>query len=198
MRHDVPLPQAYRLINHGPTVLVSAAHGGRRNVMAAAWNTVFEFDPPRVGVVLDKSSFTRGLVEASGRFTLQVPCRDFADATFTVGSTSGHTLADKIAHFGLATFAARTMDAPLLEGCIAWLECRVIPEPHVQQAYDLFVGEVFAAQADERVFTNGRWRDEIPPGLATLHHVGGGRFFCAGSPLQAQGLAERPAQAPGR
>lgn len=23
MRHDVPLPQAYRLINHGPTLLVS-------------------------------------------------------------------------------------------------------------------------------------------------------------------------------
>ena len=28
MRQDVPLPQAYRLMNHGPTVLVSAAHGG--------------------------------------------------------------------------------------------------------------------------------------------------------------------------
>ena len=26
-----------RLVNHGPTVLVSSAHGGRRNVMAAAW-----------------------------------------------------------------------------------------------------------------------------------------------------------------
>ena len=36
-RVAVPLPKAYRLLNHGPTVLVSSAHAGRRNVMAAAW-----------------------------------------------------------------------------------------------------------------------------------------------------------------
>lgn len=36
-RRPVPLAKAYRLLNHGPTVLVSAAHGGKRNVMAAAW-----------------------------------------------------------------------------------------------------------------------------------------------------------------
>ena len=33
----VPLEKAYRLINHGPTVLVSARHGGVDDVMAAAW-----------------------------------------------------------------------------------------------------------------------------------------------------------------
>ena len=32
----VPLAKAYRLLNHGPTVLVSAAHAGDCNVMAAA------------------------------------------------------------------------------------------------------------------------------------------------------------------
>ena len=32
----VPLDKAYRLLNHGPTVLVSAQHAGERNVMAAA------------------------------------------------------------------------------------------------------------------------------------------------------------------
>jgi len=33
----VPLNTAYRLLNHGPTVLVSSTHGGVDNVMAAAW-----------------------------------------------------------------------------------------------------------------------------------------------------------------
>ena len=36
-RRPVPLAKAYRLLNHGPTVLVSAAHDGQRNIMAAAW-----------------------------------------------------------------------------------------------------------------------------------------------------------------
>ena len=59
MRQTFNLPHACRLINHGPTVLVSAAHAGRRNVMAAAWSMPVEFTPPRVAVVIDKSTFTR-------------------------------------------------------------------------------------------------------------------------------------------
>jgi len=35
--HTVDLKHAYRLLNHGPTVLVGSAHAGRANVMAAAW-----------------------------------------------------------------------------------------------------------------------------------------------------------------
>ena len=69
----VELEKAYRLLNHGPTVLVSAQHGDDRNVMAAAWACALEFKPAKVSVVLDKSTKTRQLVEQSGYFTLQVP-----------------------------------------------------------------------------------------------------------------------------
>ncbi len=31
----VPLNKAYRLLNHGPTVILSAAHEGRENAMSA-------------------------------------------------------------------------------------------------------------------------------------------------------------------
>lgn len=184
-RRDVPLPQAYRLLNHGPTVLVSAAHQGRRNVMAAAWAMPLDFDPPKVTVVIDKSTFTRQLIEANGCFALSVPCRALADATFAAGSVSGAQRADKFADCGLGTFAAQRIDAPLVEGCVAWLECRVIVEPHHQQAYDLFVAEVLAAQADERAFAGGRWRADAPAELRTLHHQGGGAFFVAGETVQA-------------
>ena len=33
----VPLEKAYRLVNHGPTILISACHENTINVMAAAW-----------------------------------------------------------------------------------------------------------------------------------------------------------------
>lgn len=51
----VELEKAYRLLNHGPTVLVSAQHGDDRNVMAAAWACALEFKPAKVSVVLDKA-----------------------------------------------------------------------------------------------------------------------------------------------
>jgi flavin reductase (DIM6/NTAB) family NADH-FMN oxidoreductase RutF len=191
MRQAVDLPKAYRLLNHGPTVLVSAAHAGRRNVMAAAWAMPLDFDPPKVVVVIDKSTYTRGLVEASGHFVLNVPCRDFADASFTVGSVSGRDMgdSDKFARYGLASFAGSVVGAPLLEGCVAWLECRLLPEPHNQQRYDLYIGEVLAASADDRVFSNGRWHFSAEhDGLRTIHHVAGGAFVIAGETVQAQVL----------
>ena len=43
-RRPVPLSKAYRLLNHGPTVLVSAAHNGQRNIMAAAWAMPLDFE----------------------------------------------------------------------------------------------------------------------------------------------------------
>lgn len=39
-----------------------------------------------------------------------------------------------------------------------WLECRVIVEPQNQNRNDLYLGEVVAAWADDRVFSHGWWR----------------------------------------
>ena len=52
----VPLEKAYRLINHGPTVLVSASYAGVNNVMAAAWCCALDFAPPKLTVVIDKAT----------------------------------------------------------------------------------------------------------------------------------------------
>src|SRR3970040_2948605 len=69
----VDLQKAYRLINHGPTVLVSTRHAGVDNVMAAAWACALDFAPPKLTVVLDKSSKTREMIEKQGAFVIQVP-----------------------------------------------------------------------------------------------------------------------------
>ena len=181
----VPLAQSYRLLNHGPTVLVSSAHGGRRNVMAAAWNMPLDFDPPKVAVVIDRTTFTRELIEASGEFVLAVPGRAIAAQVLAVGSRSGRD-GDKFAALGLEALPAAQVAAPLPAGCIGWLECRVIPEPHIQQAYDLFLGEVLAAWADPAVFSDGRWHfggDE----QRSIHYVAGGQFFATGDAFDVKG-----------
>lgn len=179
----VDLAQAYRLINHGPTVLVCSAHAGRRNIMAAAWNMPLDFDPPKVAVVIDKTTFTRELIEASGEFVLGVPTRALADQTVAVGSTSGCDK-DKFAQLGLETLAASQVAAPLVLGCAGWLECRVMPEPHIEQTYDLFLAEVVAAWADPAIYSAGRWQFDTPT-QRTLHYVAGGRFFETGEAFDA-------------
>ncbi len=181
----VPLDKAYRLLNHGPTVLVSASHGGVDNVMAAAWACALDFAPPKVTVVLDKSTRTRELVEASGWWVLSVPNVSLAALTLGVGSDSARGTPDKLRKHGVGTFRTPDVPVPLVAGCSAWLACRLVPEPHNQQTYDLFIGEVVGAWADERVFRSGRWCfEDAPRELRTLHYVAGGQFYVTGESLR--------------
>ena len=136
-------------------------------------------------VVLDKATVTRGLIEASGVFALQLPTRAMATLTVGVGTDSARDVPDKLARHGVRIFKAPGSDLPLVEGCVGWLACRLVPEPHNQQAYDLFIGEVVGAWADERVFRDGRWHFEgAPDELRTIHHVAGGQFLVTGAPVQ--------------
>jgi flavin reductase (DIM6/NTAB) family NADH-FMN oxidoreductase RutF len=186
----VALEHASRLINHGPTVLITSAHGGHRNVMAAAWSMPVEFTPPRIAVVIDKKTFTRELVTAAGAFALCVPGAALADATFAVGCVSGREVPDKLARFGLTAQPGPALGMPVIEeGCCAWMECRLIPERHTEEAYDTCFAEVEAAAADERVFRNGRWAfSDAHADLHTLHHQGAGAFAVAGRTVQARSL----------
>jgi flavin reductase (DIM6/NTAB) family NADH-FMN oxidoreductase RutF len=188
----VDLTKAYRLLNHGPTILVTSSHAGKQNIMAAAWNVPLDFDPPKIIVVIDKNTYTRELIEASGTFAINVPCVAQIDTVQKVGTSSGRDLkdTDKFALYGLETFPAKEITAPLLKGCVAWLECKILPEPHNQSTYDLFIAEVVAAYADERVFSDGHWHfegndQETYDKLRTIHHVAGGSFFATGEVHQA-------------
>jgi flavin reductase (DIM6/NTAB) family NADH-FMN oxidoreductase RutF len=60
---------------------------------------------------------------------------------------------------------------PALEtGCAAWLGCRLIPEPHTEDAYDACFGKVVTAAADARIFKDAHWsfRDDNVE-LQTIH-----------------------------
>lgn len=188
MRLPVELPKAYRLLNHGPTLLVTSAYAGRRNIMAAAWNSGLDFTPAKAMVVIDKSTFTRGLIEGSGEFALNIPCRAQAQAVLDAGSVSGRDMVaeDKFARLGLATFPAEKIAAPLLDGCVAWLECKAIREPHIEQAHDIFLGEVVAAWADSRVFYDGHWHFGEDKSLRTIHYIAGGTFLAIGEAFELE------------
>ena len=184
----VPLEKAYRLLNHGPTVLVSSHHGGVDNVMSAAWACALDFAPPKLTVVLDKQTATRTLVENSGRFVVQVPTVALLDLTNRVGNRSLAEDPAKLADAGVGLLRLAGDTLPFVEGCSAWLECRLVPEPHNQAAYDLFIGEVVAAWADDRVFRDGHWHfEEAGPEWRSIHHVAGGHFYAIGEAMQAGG-----------
>lgn len=184
--HPVALEHASRLVNHGPTVLVTSAHGDKRNIMAAAWSMPVEFRPPRIAVVIDKKTYTRELVQASGGFGICLPGAALVDLSYAVGNVSGRML-DKFERWKIEAGRGPVLGMPVLEsGCSAWLECRLISEPHTEDAYDTCFGEVVAAAADARIFSGGHWNfNSQNAELQTIHHLGAGNFVRAGGVLRA-------------
>ena len=112
---SVALEHASRLVNHGPTVLVTSrsADGKRRNVMAAAWSMPVEFTPPRIAIVIDKRTFTRELVSDSGAFAICIPGTTLADLTYAVGSCTGREI-DKFSRYGIEATPGPALGVPLI------------------------------------------------------------------------------------
>lgn len=184
----VDLSKAYRLINHGPTVLVSSRHQKIDNVMAAAWACALDFSPSKLTVVIDKSTKTREMIEKSGFFGIQVPTVAQIQLTNEVGSKSLEDDPEKLKSSGAELFQMDGFDIPFVRGCSAWMACKVIPEPHVQETYDLFIGEMIGAWADTRVFKDGRWHfEDADPSLRSIHHVAGGNYYAIGEVFKSRG-----------
>ncbi len=183
MRIPVGLDHAHRLLNHGPVTLVGTARGDERNVMAAAWVMPIDFTPPKFAAVIAADTQTRELLLATGECTLMAPTDAMLDVTYAVGTHSGRD-GDKLARFGLTAERGSLVAAPLIAGCACWLECKRVPEPHVEQAYDLFVLECVAAWADDALWQRGEWQFQAG-GPRTIHHLKGGLFFQTGERRQA-------------
>ncbi|MCX6354506.1 MAG: flavin reductase family protein [Candidatus Aureabacteria bacterium] len=172
MKKNVPLDVSYRLINHGPVVLVSTLYRGRPNVCAAAWVTPVDLN--LVLVVISRENYTARCIQSTGEFVINVPNHTLRQKVVACGSVSGERV-DKFARFGLTPEKARKVGAPLIRECIGHLECKVIKgEERLSRKYDIFLARVVAASAERGLFST-HWLPRMPA-ARTLHHLGGKRF----------------------
>ncbi len=181
----VAAEKVYRLLNIGATTVVTAKHDGKADAMAAAWACNVDLAPSKISVVIDKSHYTRPLMEKSGYFALQLPTVGIAKTVIELGSVSKNDDPRKLENSSARFFYEEGFDIPLLEGCAAWMICRIIPEAHNEKAYDMFIAECVAAWADSRVFKDGHYLFETAPeDLRTLHYVAGGHFYVIGKGIE--------------
>lgn len=173
------------MFNHGPVALVSAAHDGASNVMAAAWVCPLDFDPPKFTVVLAADTYTRALAVRSGELVLQVPTVSMLAIVEGVGNCSGRD-ENKWERFGIEREDEPSVRAPLVKGCVGWIAAKLLDEPKLATDYDLFIVQGFAAWTDDRVFTDGRLREDVAPELRTVHHVAGGTYVVDGEVVRAR------------
>jgi flavin reductase (DIM6/NTAB) family NADH-FMN oxidoreductase RutF len=157
-------------------VLVTSAFADRRNVMTVAWQTPLSVRPPLLGVSIATTHLSHELIEASGEFAVNVPGVELLSQVHLCGSITGRKQ-DKFQKTGLTPVPAQKIKAPLIEECLAHLECQVVARYPVGD-HTLFVGQVVAATVREGLFS-GYWEDR--PQAITIHHLGGNRYYLSGT-----------------
>lgn len=164
---------AYRLLNPGAVVLVSGGDSQGDGVFAVTWNMPVRKNPGTVALLSGKRHWTYAFIERTGELGINIPDASLTDAVYGCGTTSGHKGVDKWTRFGITRQAPTHIQAPLVEECIATLECKV------EQIVDLgasalIVAQVLEAKADPRHYPKGSW--SFDNGLELIHHLGGDRF----------------------
>jgi flavin reductase (DIM6/NTAB) family NADH-FMN oxidoreductase RutF len=182
MRQTIDERDARRLLGGGPVALVTTSWRGNPNIMPAIFVTPLSIEPPLIGVAVHPARHTHDMIKFSEEFALNIPTTQLLHHVQYVGSVSGVDL-NKLELTRLPTFAARKIDAPLLEGCVGWIECGV-HDAFTIGDHTLFVGKVVAAQAEKDAFDEA-WllRD---PEEKPLHYLGVNFYATLGPRLEAR------------
>jgi len=182
MRKTLDEMEARRLLTGGPVVLVTTSWHAKANVMPVAYAVPLSFKPPLVGIAVHPSRHTHDMIRFSEEFAINVPGRSLIHHVQYLGSVSGQEL-DKFELTKLPTFKARKVGAPLIEGCIGYIECGLEDALRIGD-HTLFVGRVVAASADDEAFDE-TWLladDDYKP----LHYLGLSRYAILSETLEAR------------
>ena len=181
MRRLCDVTDARRLLNPGPVAVVTTSWRGITNAAPIAWLAPLSMEPPLVGCVIHPHRHTADMIRFSEAFAINIPGPALLKHTAFFGSQTGLN-ANKIEASGLEVFSPLAIDAPLLEGCLAWIECTVQDVIRIGD-HTLFVGNVVKVQADDEAYAQ-QWllndRDHSP-----LTFIGGTRYAVIGEPLEA-------------
>ncbi len=172
---------ARRLLNPGPVAIVTTSWRGAANAAPVAWTLPLSMTPPLIGLAIHPHRHTADMIRFSEEFAINIPGPDLLKQTAFLGSMSGLEN-NKIEAADLQTFRGLRVEAPLIEGCLAWIECGlhdVIPVGD----HTLFVGSVLKVQAIDEAYA-GRWL-LAERRYSPLTYIGGPNYAVISEPLEA-------------
>ena len=169
---DLQLSKAFTLIEPGPVVLVTTNDGRTDNVMTVTWTMVLDFSPVfAIGTGTWNHSYAA--LRDSGECVLAIPTVDMIDTAIGIGTCSGRDT-DKFRKFGLTRVKAGHVRAPLIQECLANIECRVV---EIVDRHNIVVLEGVAAY-----FDTARAEQRM------IHAVGDGTFIADGARMDRKAM----------
>ncbi len=161
------LSKAFTLMESGPVVLVTTHDGTKDNIMTISWTMVMDFTPV-FAITTGEWNHSFAALRKSRECVIAVPTVDLLDKVVGIGTCSGSDI-DKFSRFALTPLQARLVKAPLIQECIANIECKVID---IIKKHNIVVLQGVAAYVD-----TARKEQRM------IHAVGDGTFIVDGRKL---------------
>ena len=160
----IRLSKAFTLIEPGPVVLVTTSDGDKNNIMTISWTMVMDFTPV-FALTTGPWNHSYAALHKTRECVLAIPGVDLIDKIVGIGTCSGVDT-DKFEKFKLTPVKGSRVAAPLIQECLANIECRVVD---IVARHNILVLEGLAA-----------WFDDSRKEKRTLHAVGDGTFVADG------------------
>jgi flavin reductase (DIM6/NTAB) family NADH-FMN oxidoreductase RutF len=158
-----------------PMSIVSTVVDGKVNHMAVGWITRTNFQPPMIGVALNKSHHTNRGIREHRAFAVSIPSVDLVRAVDFTGLVSGANV-DKSELFKV--FYGAVEHAPMVAECPLAMACR-LAQTVDQPTNEFFIGEIVEAYCAEQFMTGGSPDvEKINPITLTMPD---NRFWAVGS-----------------
>lgn len=157
---EISIKKAFTFLEPGPVILVTTKEGDKNNIMTISWHMVMDFAPHiAISTGVWNHSFTTMMKTKD--CVIAIPDADMIEKVIRIGTVSG-TEVDKFKEFGLTPLPAKSVKAPLIDECIACIECKV--EDYIEK-HGIVVLEGIRL-----------WLDQDKKGKPTFHANGDGTF----------------------
>ncbi|MDR1367344.1 MAG: flavin reductase family protein [Candidatus Accumulibacter sp.] len=166
---EFPLNRAFTWFESGPVLLIGTSWKGKPNAMTISCHMSMGFTP-LLGCMLGPWNHTYEILRNTRKCVVSVPGADLMEIAVDIGNCSGESM-DKFAHFGLTYRPGEETGAPMIEECLASLECKVIKIPPRGGPY-MFILEGIRA-----------WHNPDRREKRTFHARGDGFFIIDGETL---------------
>jgi flavin reductase (DIM6/NTAB) family NADH-FMN oxidoreductase RutF len=172
MKKEMQIGKAFTLLEPGPVVLVTTNDGRNDNIMTISWTMVVDFTP-LFAMTTGPWNYSFSALRKTRECVIAIPTVDLLDKVVGVGSCSGAET-DKFEKFKLTPVRGKHVKAPLIEECLANIECKVA---EIFKRHSIVVLEGVAAYVDHA-------RRE----RRTIHAVGDGTFIVDGRRLDRRAM----------
>ena len=170
------LSRCLLFIEPGPVTLISSYNKETKkpNLMTISWTIALDFSH-RMALCTGAWNYSFDLIMKNKECVVAIPPATMAETVVKIGDISGKEC-DKFEKFGIKTLEAEKVDAPLIDGCIANLECKVVD---FEKKYGLIILEVVNV-----------WENEELKNEKMFHAFGDGRFVQDGEKMDLRKFME--------